>query len=189
MFKTARFARCALAAGLAFAAHTTAGAETVSFGYPPRAVSPFGATSVSAQITLPNTDPGFHGFYLNLVMPQNYKVNGKVWIYVYLTTAVAKPCNALLEPLLLSRWRPGVAPLTNSVGLAAADGSRFVAFPNNNKVMRKVFTIVHDPAFPGGQRPGDALWVGLSREGGDPSDTCNGNIQVPAIDIRYPRAP
>lgn len=186
---TSRFAGCTLAAGFAFAAYTPATAEFGSISYPPQAVFPFGAASVSSEIIIPNSDPGIHGFFLNLVLPQDYKADAKVRIAVYLTTAVAKPCKIEFGTQLLTRWRPGVAPGKFSTGLAPADGSNLVAFPNNNKVVSKVFTLVRDPAFPGGQRPGDALRIGLGREGGIPSDTCNGNVQVPAIDIRYPRAP
>jgi hypothetical protein len=188
MHGTSRFGRCALAAGFALAMHTAASAEIVSFGYPPQSVFPFGAASVSSEIIMPNSDPGIHGFFLNLVLPQDYKLNGKVWIVVYLTTSVAKPCNMVFEPQNLTRWRPDVAPGVFSTGLAPADGSGLVAFPDNDKVVRKVFTLLRDPAFPGGQRAGDAIRIGLGREGGHPSDTCNGNVQVPAIDIRYQRA-
>jgi hypothetical protein len=180
---------CALAAGLAFVTHTAVAAELVSFGYPPQAVFPFGAATVSSEIQISNSDVGIHGFFLNLVLPQDYKTNGKVWIVVYLTTGVAKPCNMRFEPAHLTRWRPGLAPGMFSAGLAPKDGSNHVAFPNSDKVMKKIFIVSPDPAFRGGQRPGDALRIGLGRDGGHPSDTCNGNVQVPAIDIRYPRAP
>ena len=178
-----------LAAGLALAVYTPAAAEFGSLGYPPQSVFPFGAASVSSEIIIPNSDPGIHGFFLNLVLPQDYKADAKVRIVVYLTTSVAKPCNMVFEPQTLTRWRPGVAPRNFSTGLAPADGSNLVAFPNTTKVVRKVFTLARDPAFPVGQLPGDALRIGLGREGGNTSDTCNGNVQVPAIDIRYPRAP
>jgi len=178
-----------LAAGLALVAYTPAAAEFGSIGYPPQLVFPFGAASVSSVISIPNSDPGIHGFFLNLILPQDYKADAKVRIVVYLTTSVAKPCNMVFEPELLRRWRPGVAPGMFSTGIASADGSNLVAFPNNNKVVRKVFTVVRDPAFPGGQRPGDALRIGLGRTGGHASDTCDGIVQVPAIDIRYPRVP
>jgi hypothetical protein len=183
-----RTSRFVLAAGLALATHTPAGAEWGSFGYPPQAVLPFGAATVSSVVSIPNDSVGIHGFFLNLVLPQDYKADAKVRIVVYLTTGVAKPCNMVFEPQTLARWRPGVAPSIFSTGLAPVDGSNLVAFPNN-KVVGKVFTVSRDPAFPGGQRPGDALRIGLGREGGHVSDTCNGTVQAPAIDIRYPRAP
>ena len=149
---TSLFGCRGLAAGLALAVYTPAAAEFGSIGYPPQAVYPFGAASVSSVISIPNSDPGIHGFFLNLILPQDYKADAKVRIVVYLITSVAKPCNMVFEPQTLTRWRPGVAPRNFSTGLAPADGSNFVAFPNNNKVVRKVFTIVRDPAFPGGQR-------------------------------------
>ena len=179
-----------LAAGLALAVYTPAAAEFGSIGYPPQAVYPFGAASVSSVISIPNSDPGIHGFLLNLILPQDYKADAKVRIVVYLTTSVAKPCNMVFEPELLTRWRPGVAPGMFSTGIAPANGSNLVAFPNNNKVVAKVFTIVRDPAFPGGQRPGDALRIGLGREGGNPSDTCRASSRYrPLIsDIRACRS-
>jgi len=188
MPRTSRFGRCTLAVGFVLAAHAAAAVEFGSLGYPPQLVFPFGAASVSSVISIPNSDPGIHGFFLNLILPQDYRADGKVRIVVYLTTAVAKPCNMVFEPQALTRWRPGVAPRNFSSGLAPVDGGDLVAFPNN-RVVRKVFTLVRDPAFPGGQLPGDALRIGLGREGGHVADTCNGVVQVPAIDVRYPRAP
>ena len=187
MRRTRRFECCALAVGLALATRTAAAAEIASFSYPPQAVLAFGAATASSVVSIPNDSVGIHGFYLNFVLPRDYVTNGKVRIVVYLTTSAARSCNMLFEPVQLSRWRPGVNPLLNSPGLSPADGSSFVAFPNNT-VRTKVFTVSPDAAFPGGQRPGDVFRVALGREGGNPGDTC-GTVQVPAINILYPRTP
>ena len=187
MRRTFRFGCYTLAAGFALATRAAVGAEFASFGYPPQAVQAFGAATASSVVSIPNDSIGIHGFFLNFVLPRDFVTNGKVRIVVYLATSAARSCNMLFEPVQLSRWRPGVNPLLNSPGLSPADGSRFVAFPNNT-VRTKVFTLSRDAAFPGGQRPGDAFRVALGREGGDPADTC-GTVQVPAIDVLYPRAP
>jgi len=180
--------RRTLAIGLAFATHAAAAAEFGSIGYPPQAVFPFGGTSVSSVVAIPDGDVGNQGFFLNLVLPQDYAANGKVRIVVYLVAAAATPCGIVFEPLQLSRWRTGAVPRINSAGLTAADGSNVVTFANN-AVVQKVFLVARDPAFAGGQRPGDVLRVALGRDGGHPADTCNGAVNAPAIDIRYPRAP
>jgi len=178
-----------LAAGLALAVYTPAAAEFGSIGYPPQAVYPFGAASVSSVISIPNSDPGIHGFLLNLILPQDYKADAKVRIVVYLTTSVAKPCNMVFEPELLTRWRPGVAPGMFSTGIAPANGSNLVAFPNNKQGGGEG---LHDRARSGLSRrtasrrcPQDWPWPGR----GEPVGHLQGIVQVPAIDIRYPRVP
>ena len=182
-------AMCVLAIGLAAAARAAVAAEFGSISYPPQAVFPFGAASVDSEVAITDSDIGLHGFFMNFVLPQDYIHNAKVRIIVYFTTNVAKPCNMVFEPQILVRWRAGVAPLISNTGLSAADGSSLVAFPNSNALVRKVFSLERNPAFPGGQRPGDAFKVGLGRDGGNPTDTCNGIVRVPMIEIRYPRTP
>jgi hypothetical protein len=188
MRRTFRFGCCALAAGIALAARAAAAEEFGSFSYPPQAVHPFGAATVSSVVNIPKSDPGVHGFFVNFILPRDYRANAKVRIVVHMQNAVpGRGCDIVFEPQSFARWRPGAAPLPFSTGLSAADGSRLVSFPNKN-VVTKVFTVVRDPALPG-QRPGDGLRAALGRPGGDPDDTCGGTVQVPGIEILYPRTP
>jgi hypothetical protein len=188
MSRRSRFGSCALAAGFMLMTGAGVAAEVGSLSYPPQAVFPFGSATVSSVIDIPKQDPGVAGFFLNFVLPADYSTNEKVRISVYFTTSAAKPCSIVFRRQTFARWRPGVAPSIFSTGLNPTDGSDIVAF-SDSRVVQKAFTMKRDPAFTGGQRPGDAIRIGLGREGTEPGDTCNGAVQIPAIDIRYPRVP
>jgi hypothetical protein len=182
--------RYAAAAGFTLVAGAAMAAEFGSFSHPPHAVFPMTGATVDVAIKLPAaSQPIGPAFMMTFVLPLDYSTNGKVRVALYLTTSATTPCNMVFVPQQLVRWRPGLAYLSGLTGIAPADGGNLVTFSESNAVVQKVFAITRNPAFPGGQRPGDALSVNLQREPDHPSDTCNGPIYVQAINIRYPRAP
>jgi hypothetical protein len=155
---------CAFAVGFASWV-SSASAATQSFSYP--------------TISLPGT--GNPTFYVSFVLPRDYQNEGTVTIVLYLSTA-AGPCTARLVPVQLVRKRLG-EPIVNSL-----DGTSTASFTvgfSGSAVRSKSFMV--DRGFVmDGQRRGDALTLQITREAGDPTDTCDGPVFVQAIDIRYP---
>jgi hypothetical protein len=159
-----------------------ASAETASVSYPPQAVTPTGATTLTGAIFLPGT--GTNGFLMNFILPRNYARNRKVQIVLYLTSGAAKPCTARLVPSQLVRRRIGLNSVNDFSGFGPADGSPTVAFADNT-VVAKIFNLKPGLGFPG-QLRGDLIALGLARHADDVTDTCAGTVFVQGIDIRYP---
>ena len=168
-------AAVALSAGPAFAA-------SASLSYPPEAAALYGpATKLASAVYLPST--GTSGIDLKLVLPLDYDNGKKVEIVLLLTKHGAPPCTARIVPRALIQYRAGQGPVGDSLGLLG--GNPIVDFPAGDTVVKKVFAIVRGTA---PKRRGDALKVGIGRQGDDPADTC-GTVLVHSIEVRYPLAP
>jgi hypothetical protein len=157
-------------------------AETATISYPPQAATLSGGAILTTAVHLP--DSILPGFSISFVLPRDYAANRAVRIVLYLTTGASKPCSINLVPLGLTRRRIGESPVSGFGGLAPADGSPTVTFPDN-AVVGKVFELKPAIGFPG-QRRGDLIVLGFQRGGSHPSDTCADDAFVQGIDIRYP---
>ena len=172
-----RFSLSALAACLVLWAQP-ASAQQGSFSYPPQAASVEGNAVIGHTVALPNV--GTPSFFINFVLPRDYKNNGDVRIVLYLSTP-GTPCQVRLAADQLLRKRIGSALVNNITGLTGG-----------NPVVNMAAGVLGGKAFalrPGGplagQRRGDGFTVEFTRFADHASDTCPSFLHVQGIDIRY----
>jgi hypothetical protein len=174
-------AALALALGLAI---VPAGAETRGINIPIGSLFISGTSNFTSDgLRLPDSDDTITGFHVTL--PPDYKKNTPIYVRYYLHHS--SPCNALLKVYFINRKRPGRLPFGDKTFASFVNGG-IVTFPANptGRTVNKSLKISppNDPSF-AGQKPGDALFVQISRAGTDAADTCNGYIFVDAIEVRY----
>jgi hypothetical protein len=150
-----------------------------SFAHPVQAVQLFSPAAVTGTvITLQNS--GGPSFLFTFVLPRDYAANKEVNIVIYLSTISASACQARFAPFELIRKRPGFAAVSSLNGLRG--GNPLVNF-SPEIIRTKTFALL--PGGPlAGQKPGDAITLGLGRATDDENDTC-ASVFVHAIDIRY----
>jgi hypothetical protein len=178
---------CVLAGGgLLFV--SAAAVAAGSLNYPIHSVGLFGGAAIAgSNITLPGA--GNSGFLTNVVLPLDYRKNGKIRIVLYMS-AFGAPCTMRLGPSSLLRARIGASPLVSLTGLSAEDGSPTIDFPGMGggaAIVGKIFVLEPNAAF-GSQRGGDVISITFQREASHATDDCGPQGFVRGIQFRYPLA-
>lgn len=162
----------------------TAAERSISFS--PHALGPLGNASVSTDLVLSGTLGG--SFQLNFVLPPDYKPNSVVRVHVYASSF--EQCDAFLKIIIARRHRVGL-PVTDSLsGIAPQNGTDVISFAGSNIAAWKIFTVRR--AVDGtlaGQRAGDALKLSFLRSHLTAIDTCDGDIFVSHVEVRYTTDP
>ena len=171
---------CGFSAALVLWSAPAMGQNLASFSIPVFASRLEGATFGASSIVLPSS--GTPDFTVNFVLPRDYVINGEVLVVIYLTTPTV-PCSIRFVPSALVRQRGNATSVSGLVGING--GSPVVNFPTTGATVLKNFRIA-----PGGivadQRRGDSIFLRLTREADDATDTCPDNAFVVGIDVRYP---
>jgi hypothetical protein len=164
-----------------------ASAEDGSFSYSIYAVQLSGnAAIISGALSLPNSD--FPGFQMNFVLPQNYKDNGKIrLVFTYGGISTGISCTAVIQPIVMTRVRPGQVVTQDNDGITPADGDISTGFASV-AATKEVFNIRRTANFPG-QRKGDSILLYMARNPDHELDTCPEAITLYGIDIQYPVDP
>lgn len=168
----------ALSSALTFAAIPAKAAEN-SFSIPTQATTAQGGANGGVAIGLPPA--GTPSFFMNFVLPRDYAKNEKISIVLFLSSAVA-PCIVRIVTPQIVRYRRNAPPGFDLAGLDEGNPNIKIG---DDLIVQKIITIGPGDQL-NGQRAGDAFSVQFRREADDPIDTCNGNVFVQAIDIRYP---
>jgi hypothetical protein len=177
---SARFSLCTAAACLALWPAPPAFAGAASFGIPIYAVHlrP-NALLFQTEIRLvPDGEPPAN-FFINFVLPNDYKENGTVKIALYLQNSGTPTCRVPIAATRLIRKRIGAPVADNLAGLSSGP---FATLPLGN-VAAKLFDLAPGGPMPG-QMPGDAFVVQFTRHN-EPVRQCVGHVILHAIEIRY----
>jgi len=128
-------------------------------------------------------DVGASGFYINFILPADYKANSTVRMVFTGRAATPVPCSVQFDASTLVRSRKNVASSEDDFGIRPKGGSETMEFTQPNVTVAKTY-LLKPTQFFNGQKPGDIILVSMRRDATLPSDTC-GNIGVTGIEIRY----
>lgn len=168
----------ALGSALTFSAMPAEAAEN-SFSIPTQATTPQAGANGGVAITLPPA--GTPRFFMNFVLPKDYAKNEKISVVLYLSSPASACIVRIVTPQIVRFRRNSPA----GFDLAGLDEGNPNIKIGEDLIAQKVITIGPGDQL-NGQRAGDAFSVEFRREADDNLDTCNGNVFVQAIDIRYP---
>jgi hypothetical protein len=131
---------------------------------------------------------GNDGVLVNINLPDDYQKNSPVSVKARLLTS-STSCNVVLKIGGAYRLRAGEVyeAIPGTASGFTMDGSATVAVPAAaTKIFTKGFTLNKPSTGPlAGQLAKDNIILAFTRVGGDPADTCSGNLLVTSVRIVY----
>jgi hypothetical protein len=160
-----------------------AGVKSFSIGAQGMGALPATAHSIVSIILDPDVEVLVS---FNFVLPRDYVPNSTIKLVTYLH-AVGTPstsCLMFLEPTFLGRLRPGATFQSGLQGFVPKNGSNVVPISSEGTSTTKVYTIAPAGAL-ADLFPGDLLVVRIRRNTGVISDTCDVEVDLFGVDVRY----
>ena len=164
-----------------------AAAATRSFS-----IAPFSATAdtsaflVTGGIELPSGTPRI---YVNFVLPMDYALNSAVTLRLHLSTLNA-PCGISFGATYLVRSRPGSVRVEKTSpgpesGLLKGPLSTLLFETASTTVVRSFTLQAPTTGALLSQKAGDGIQLALVRVSTDSGDTCEGQVELSHIEVRY----
>ena len=181
--KTPRSIGLASALALTLSGAGTALAGTASIGLGGGSLAGDGGATLSiGGLILPNASAPRAS--ITFILPRDYVTNTPVSLVGYFHTS-ATNCGAVLVTNFVLQRRPGVAVDGDTGVFVPKNGSPVIDAPDTGAIPTQKTWVLSPGGSIKSMKKGDQFAIVLVRNPTDPDDTCEADLYLEAVDIRY----